>query len=357
MNFNQFLSLQVLGNSLGGVFLAIIVFFITYIAIFLFKKYLAQKISVFVQSTKTKIDDILFDSLLKFLNIGGLFCSFFIAVHFLKFSLNLGIIVNNFIVIIGTTIITWITQDMCMHLLDEYFKKLSENLKKSFLPFFKNVLNIFLWTIAVTFILANLGYKISSLAAGLGIGGLAIALAIQPTLEAFLASVSVFTDRSFKIGDVIKFKGFSGTVKKIGMRTTKIKTFFGTEVIVPNKELISSEVENITKREGHRIDAKIGVTYETSTKNLKNAIKIIKEVIKKQENIFDDLRVWFDAFGDFALIISITYFVEASLSFTDRMEIVSNINMAIKEQFEKHGIDMAYPTQKVYFTNDAITLK
>jgi len=342
------LQIKIFNNNILDILIAGAVFLVIYFSIAIFKEHFAKRVNKLVQKTSTKIDDIIFESTLKFFNTGKLIISLGFALNFINFSTQTKTILNKIIIIITTIFITWLVQNITLKIIDEYFSKLSKNLKNSFLPFFKNFLNIFLWITATIFILSNLGYKISSLAAGLGISGLAIALAIRPTLEAFFASLAIFTDKSFQIGDIIKLNEHTGSVKKIGLRSTKIETFFGTEVVIPNTELINSGIENITKRSGQRIDASVGVTYETSSRKLEKGISIIKNTLKSQKEVLEGFRVWFNTFGDFALIISLTYFISTEISYNERMEIISQINLEIKKEFEKQKIDMAYPTQTLY---------
>ncbi len=117
---------------------------------------------------------------------------------------------------------------------------------------------------------------------------------------------------------------------------------------MPNTTLISSEIENITKRVGERKDFSIGVVYDTSHKKLEEWIEIIKNILKKKEWVLENYRSHFNSFGDSALIISTTYFIDASLEFLERVNIASTINFEIKKEFEKANIDMAFPTQTLY---------
>ncbi len=350
-NFYYFLNIKILNNSLQNIILALFAFLVVHLLIFIFKKYIAIKISSFVKKTVTKIDDIAFEALYKLVNLGGSLLAFFIALEFIVLPDVISIIFHKIIIIIATIIVTWILQELIINIIDESFKRISATLKRSFIPFFKNILNIFIWIIAGIFILSNLGYKITSLTAGLGIGGLAIALAVKPTLEAFFASVAIFSERHFQIGDIINVGGLSGTVKHIGLRTSVIETFSGTDLIIPNIELTSQTIENITKRAGERIDASVGVVYNTSSEKLKKGMSIIKSILEKNKSINEDIRVWFNSFGDSALIIKFTYFIDATLPYIERLNIISEVNIFIKRGFEKEKLEMAYPTQTLFVKN------
>jgi MscS family membrane protein len=342
------LSITVFSNSIQNILISILLILGVYSFFHITKKILKNKVAKFIKKTATNIDDIIFDSVMKLVNMSAHFVSIFIVSKYLHLPDFIDLFIKKSLIIIGSLFITWILQSLLIKILDEYFKHISKNVVNSFLPFVKNILKILLWFISIIFILSNLGYSITSLAAGLGIGGLAIALAVKPSLEAFFASIAIFSGKPFKIGDMITFDSYGGTVKHIGLRTTTIQTFSGTEVIVPNVDLTNNKVENITKRKGERIDASIGITYDMSSKKTKKAMSIIRKVIDNKKHTKDDIRVWFDAFGDSALILKFTFFIDASEAFMIRRETISDINFEIKEAFEKEAIDMAFPTQTIY---------
>jgi len=344
----DFLSYSILGNTVESLLFALAVFVGVYFVFWIIKKLMQLKVEAYIRNSKTNIDDIFYDLILSFLTVGGLFSAFLSAQRFLVFTKDVDAVVSKVLVVLGAIFATYLLQSFLLRALDEYFKHVNKSASRSLLPFIKNILKLFLWAISAIFILGNLGYSIASLAAGLGIGGLAIALAIQPTLEAFFASVSIFTDKPFQIGDMIRFGDYAGTVKRIGIRTSTVQTFSGTELIVPNRDLTTATLENITKRAGERIDGSVGVVYDTSSADLEKAVKIIQDILKKQKGVEDDIRVWFDSFGDSALIIQFTYFINAEIVFIERKQTISNINFSIKKEYEKAGLDMAFPTQTLY---------
>ncbi len=350
--FNQIkdylISIEFLNNNLYTVSLSLIVFISIYILMIIVKKIITSRLTNLVQKTKNQIDDIFLDSVVKIINSWKVFLSLLFAIKFLTLPQNIENIFNKIFIVIWTIIITIILQTLISCIIDEYFKSISKRLANSFTPFLKNMSKILLWLISIIFILSNLWYSISSLTAGLWISWIAIALAVKPTLESFFASISIFTDQPFQIWDMISFNWTSGTVKSIWLRTSVIKSFSGTEYVVPNTTLVSSEIENITKRVGQRKDFDIGVIYDTSHKKLEEWIEIIKNILKNQEGVLENNRVHFNAFGDSALIISTTYFIDSSLEFVKRLQISSTINFKIKKQFEKEKIEMAFPTQTVY---------
>ncbi|MDD5428744.1 MAG: mechanosensitive ion channel family protein [Candidatus Omnitrophica bacterium] len=203
-----------------------------------------------------------------------------------------------------------------------------------------------IWILAATILLDNLGYKVSTLIAGLGIGGIAVAIAAQALLKDFFSYFSIVFDRPFKIGDFIIIGDFMGTVEHIGIKTTRIRSLGGEGVIFSNADLTDSRVRNYRLMEKRRVLFRIGVTYRTPHSKLKEIPGIIENIIKSvPDTAFD--RAHFFSYGDFSLIFEIVYFV-LSPDYNKYMDIQQEINFAVKEEFEKRGIEFAHPTQTLY---------
>lgn len=241
-------------------------------------------------------------------------------------------------------------------IIENYIQKLLK-LKKGFdiqlTRLITRIVNIAVWIIGISLILQIFGYNISAIIAGLGIGGLAIALAAQDTLGNFFSSISIIADRPYKIGDHIKFEDTEGIIKDIGLRTTRIETFFGTVVSVPNNVIAKAKVENLAKRKTHRHDAAVGVTYDTSTTKVKKALTIIRDIIKKEKNVTNEYRVHFTSYDPSSLKIEFTFHVKNPEDYDLFLRTLNNINLSIKTAFEKEGIEMAFPTRTVYMKQEA----
>jgi small-conductance mechanosensitive channel len=210
----------------------------------------------------------------------------------------------------------------------------------------KKFIQIFVYVSAVLVILYVFQVNLTGAVVGLGIGGIVIAFALQSTLSDFFIGFFIYFDRPIEIGDFINIGEYSGTVTNISIRSTRLKLLSGEELIVPNKELTSSNVRNFRKLEKRRITFTIGVTYDTSTEKLRKIPDIITEIIKKMPNAELE-RVHFTEFGDFALKFLISYYVTIA-DYKAYLDTQQNINFAIKDAFEREGIEMAYPTSTVY---------
>ena len=223
-----------------------------------------------------------------------------------------------------------------------------KNADTSMIHLMAKVLDGVLWAVAVLLILQNMGYDISALIAGLGIGGLAVAIALQNVLSDVFASFSIYFDKPFKVGDFIIVGEDMGSVKKIGIQTTRLESLWGQEIIISNRELVSTRINNYKRMEKRRIQFGFGVVYSTSSEKMKQVLVIVKK-------IFEDIpctkldRVHFKSFGDFSLNFEVVYYVDTG-DYNKYMDVQQQVNFALKEAFEKERIEFAYPTQTIFMS-------
>jgi small-conductance mechanosensitive channel len=309
---------------------------------------LRRKIKRLAQKTKTDIDDLVVDLLgrIKF------FFIFFVALYFGSLILTLPQTVNKLIsslVIIvlllqgavwGNGFITFFTERYKK-------KKLQEDAAGvttfSALGF---VVRLILWSLIILLILDNLGINITTLVAGLGIGGIAIALAVQNILGDLFASLSIVLDKPFVLGDFIIVDNHIGSVEHIGLKTTRIRSLSGEQLIFSNNDLLNSRIRNFKRMEQRRVVFSIGVIYQTPTDKLQKIPKMIQEIIESHETTRFD-RAHFKEFGDFSLNFEIVYWISTP-DYTIYMDIQQNINLEIFRQFHKENIEFAYPSQTVF---------
>jgi len=212
----------------------------------------------------------------------------------------------------------------------------------------RKVIIIICFVIAAIIILNTLELQgaLETTLVGFGVGGIAIAFALQSTLSDFFSAFSIYFDHPFEIDDFIVVGEYSGTVKSIGIRSTRIKLLQGEELVISNKELANSSVRNFRKLEKRRIVFSIGVTYDTPLQKLKKIPIMIKDIVQGVE--FAELdRVHFTQFGDFSLKFEIVYYVKSSV-YSVYLDTQQKINFAIVEAFEKEGIEIAFPTRAIY---------
>lgn len=205
---------------------------------------------------------------------------------------------------------------------------------------------IILWALGSLFVLSNLGIEVTSLIAGLGIGGIAIAFALQGILSDLFSSFSLYFDKPFRIGDYIVVGEHSGVVERIGVKTTRIRTLQGEELVVSNAELTTARVQNFKKMQERRIAFQFGVTYETPHDVLKTIPKMVERIFADLEGARLD-RAHFTTFGDSALIFDVVFYTE-SPDYTQYLDIQQRFNFELLDKFAEVGIAFAYPTQTLY---------
>lgn len=205
---------------------------------------------------------------------------------------------------------------------------------------------LLLWSIILLIVLDNLGVNITTLIASMGIGGIAVALAAQSILGELLASLSIAMDKPFVIGDFIVIDGFMGSIEKIGMRTTQIRSLSGELIIFSNTDLLRSRVRNYKRMQERRILFTLDVEYGTPADTVARIPAMVREIIESEEMTRFD-RAHFKAYGASSLVFEFVYYV-LSREYTDYMDVQQRINLAIYRRFESDGIAFAFPTQTVH---------
>ncbi len=208
------------------------------------------------------------------------------------------------------------------------------------------IARIALWVLGLIFLLSNLGVEVTSLVAGLGIGGIAIAFALQGVLSDLFASFSIYFDRPFRLGDFVVIGANSGTVEKIGIKSTRIRTLQGEELVISNAELTSVRVQNFKRMTERRIVTVFGITYETPRERVAEVNGIVERIFETIDGVRLD-RTHFTTFGDSALLFEVVYHVESS-SYDVYLDKQQQFNFALMETFAELGIEFAYPTQTIY---------
>ncbi|MEO0508891.1 MAG: mechanosensitive ion channel domain-containing protein [Verrucomicrobiota bacterium] len=197
------------------------------------------------------------------------------------------------------------------------------------------------------------GKEVTSILAGLGIGGLAFALAAQDTIKNFFGSLVILSDRPFEVGERIVVDGTDGIIETVGMRSTRVRTLTGHLVTIPNGELANKSIENISKRPHIRRLFNITITYDTPPDKVREAKAIIEEILADHEGMDPDFppKVYFNNFQDCALNLFCIYWYHPA-AYWDFLEFGENVNMQILERFNAADIDFAFPTQTLHLAGD-----
>lgn len=342
---SELLSRVFLGNTIENYILGGLLFFAVLFGGKLIETVIVVRLKKIAKKTKTDLDDIAIKVAESFTWLFYVVISIYFALKFLTFNSTIGNFLNYTVMVIVTVYIVKAVLVVVDYLLKKFMKKKEQN-SESLIKFMGLFIKGSIWIIAVLLILSNLGYNITSLIAGLGIGGLAIALALQSIFDDIFSSLSIFFDKPFEEGDFIIVDQFMGTVKRIGIKTTRLESLQGQEIIISNKDLTSTRINNYKRMQKRRIVFGFGITYQTPTKKMKKILDIVKKIFDDTDGADLD-RVHFKEFAGSSLDYEIVYYVQTS-DYTNYMNIQQTVNFALKDAFEKEGIEFAYPTQTIF---------
>lgn len=343
----NFISKTVFQNTVGEYLFSLCAFLFLFAVIWIVKIILVKRLEKWASATKTKIDDFIVMHVRKTIIPLVIVGAFILSIDNLKANET----VTQIIHIGGILFFIFMSLKFLMsffdYFLDTYFKKNNTTeTRQRTLKWISAAIKTSLIGIAVVVLLDNLGIKISTLVAGLGIGGVAVALASQAILGDLFSFFVIMFDRPFEKGDFIVVDDMMGTVERIGIKTTRLRSLGGEELIFSNTALTNARVRNYKRMARRRVVFKLSVTYGTSLEKMKQIPEIIKNILDTENDaVFD--RAHFFSYGDSALIYEVVYNVLTS-DYNSYMDIQQDINFKIKEEFEKRKIDFAYPTQTLF---------
>jgi len=247
--------------------------------------------------------------------------------------------------------VTWLALRFVDYIIMILYNRAQETEDKSddqIILFMKDLIKVLVIIFAIFFILsAVFKLNITSLIAGLGIGGLAIALAAQDTLSNLLASFIIFLDKPFQAGDLVSFNSITGTIEKVGFRSTKVRTLDRSLLTVPNKSLTDGPLNNITQSPFRRVKFMIGLTYGTSSEKIQKVIEEINEVLTNHEETKNDFTVAFSDFSAYSMDIMVLFLVYSN-DWEKMVRVKEEINFKIMHIVEKNGCEFAFPTQTLH---------
>ncbi len=237
-------------------------------------------------------------------------------------------------------------------LMGEMADRTDSQLDDQVVPLLRKSFKVFLGVLAFILIAQNLGYSVSGLLAGLGIGGLAVAMAAKDTLANFFGSLMILIDQPFHRGDWVTFPGGDGVVEEIGLRSTRVRTFAKTVVSVPNQALANATVENHSLMPKRRIKFTLGVTYDASVEQIEQLVARIEDYLRGNPDIDQEfMLVKFTEFGPSSLDLFV-YCFTASTDWTKHLSVKQEVNLTIMKMIEEMGMSIAFPTQTVHLVRD-----
>ncbi|MBI3306867.1 MAG: mechanosensitive ion channel family protein [Candidatus Omnitrophica bacterium] len=342
-----FLNIVIFGNSLATYCLSVIIFIGGLLVLFLVKSLVIGRLRVFVEKTQGKRDDFLLSLFEKMVMPILPVAAFYFAVQQLTLNPVVDRLVTALAVIILVMQVTRLFLYSTIFFLEEFWMKRGN--VPGTIPMSKSILTILkvsVWGMALVFTLDNLGFNVAAVVAGLGIGGIAVALAAQTILGDLFNYFVIFFDRPFEEGDFIISGDFMGAIEHIGLKSTRLRSLNGEQIIISNTDLTASRVRNYKHMAERRVVFKLRVPFQTPNDQLKKIPPAVREIIEKIPNTRFD-RAHFASFGESSLDFEVVYIVK-SPDYNKYMDIQQTINLAVKEFFEKDGIELAYPTETLY---------
>jgi len=342
------------GNTLYSYAYAVIFFFVILGLLYFFKNAIISRLKAMAAATETGLDDLAVELLSEFRWFEYLLLAFYLAVRHLDrnplFSKALNLLLllvftYKAIQIIHRLINYWINKIAAQ-------RNLSATARVSVVNSTQIILNAVVWVAAALFVLDNLGVNISTVLTGLGIGGVAVALAAQAILGDLFNFFVILLDKPFNIGDFVVSDNISGTIEHIGLKSTRIRSISGEIVVVSNSNLLASRIKNFRHMAKRRVVFKTGVVYQTKPERLKRVTALIKEVVAAQGSAeFERSNLL--ALGDFSMDFETVYYIN-SPDYNLYIASHERILLGIMDAFAKEGIKFAYPTQTLFINKGDI---
>ncbi|WP_419161248.1 mechanosensitive ion channel family protein [Candidatus Palauibacter sp.] len=336
------------GNALSAWLIAAGIYAATTLSLWLIERYALRAFARFARNTQTSVDDLVADILgeTKFGLI--LFVALFAASLALQLDPTVSLVIRRAaaiaVVVQGgiwasAAIAFWVTRFVDL-MAGEDAEAVTMVSALSFVG------RLAVWSVVLLLILDNLGVEVAALLAGLGIGGIAVALAAQNVLSDLLASLSIILDKPFVIGDFLVIGEYQGSVERIGLKTTRLRSLGGEQLILGNSDVINTRIRNLGRMADRRASLQVGVTYDTPREVLAQIPGWIEEIVEAQEDSRFD-RCHLSGFGESAIEFDTIFYMTVP-QYDRFMDTKQAVLLAIHERFDRHGVEFAYPTRVVY---------
>lgn len=340
MDYQQILNYVFYGNTVEQILTAVLVFLVLVLVFTRIASRLIRRLEHLFDNQIAKILE----------STQGFFpylFALYVGLEFINFEPSVRSILDNVFFVVLAYYVLRLLQIVLSYVVEKVFvAKKDAEVNETMRGVTSLILNIVLWSVGLLIILANLGINVNSLVASLGIGSIAVALAMQNILTDLFSSFMIYFDKPFEVGDYIVIGEDSGTVKEIGLKTTRIEALKGNELIIPNSILTSGRIHNFKKMKKRRVTFGFGVVYATTSVQLKKINQLMEKIFaqEKQAELFS---CTFREFGDFALKYEVIYYATTP-DYKTHLEVQQSINLALKSALEKAKIKMAYPTQTIH---------
>jgi small-conductance mechanosensitive channel len=346
--YKMWLQTTVFGNNLPTWFLAAAVFFVAYMSLLAAKTFALRNLKRLLAKAPNGRHNLVILPLKKTNSLFLLILALYIGISLLTLPEHIESLAGKVLIIaLLCQAAVWVDK-LVTEAIQYAIRKKTERDASSIalITVIGFITRILVWSLLVLLALDNFGFDITALIAGLGIGGVAVALAAQNILGDLFASVSIVLDKPFVVGDFIIVDDMLGTVEYIGVKTTRLRSLSGEQLVLSNNDLLKSRIRNYKRMYERRVVFKLGVVYQTPHEKLSAISAMLREIIEQQENTRFD-RAHFSSYGDFALVYEIVYYVKAP-DYNLYMDIQQAINLEIYRRFKEENIEFAYPTQTLF---------
>lgn len=349
----DFLSYTIFDIVIKDIFISISIFIFAFLSKTILTKFILQNIRRFTLKTKTQVDDRFIDILEPPIAFSLLIFGFHFAEKQLKIE-NFSALFENIEKSLITFVIFWIlfrSVARFSHIFSKFSSKfgkdLSDDVENFIIKFFKTIIIL----LAIMSILQGWGINVSAFVASLGLAGMALALAAKDTAANLFGSVVILTDKPFVKGDWILTPDVEGTIERIGIRSTRVRTFAQAQVSVPNAIMANSSITNWSRMKKRRIKMRLGLTYSTNTTQMENILKELREMLSNHKDVHKDtIMVNFDQFDDSSLSL-FCYFFSTTTIWSEYLHVREDINLKIMKIVENNGAGFAFPSQSIYVEN------
>ncbi|SKB36437.1 mechanosensitive ion channel family protein [Daejeonella lutea] len=343
---NNFFNNVYFGNSIKDWTTALSILLLGVLITLFFKKRILTCLKRWASRSQTTLDDFLLatieTSVVPLFYVGA----FSVAIKALSIPAGIGAVIHVAVLLFSTFFVLKVITSIARQFVFSFIKSEdSDQIQAKQARGLILIINIVLWILGIIFLIDNLGYNVTTLVTGLGIGGIAVALAAQTILGDLFSYFSIFFDRPFEIGDFITVDDKAGTVEYIGIKTTRLRSLSGEQMVCSNTDLTNARVHNYKRMEQRRVVFKLGVIYQTEVGRVKQIPGIIRDIIESKDLVRFD-RGHFSGFGNFSLDFEFVYYVLSS-EYNVYMDKQQEIFFDILSGFESRKIEFAYPTQTI----------
>ncbi len=335
--------------------LALGIIFVAFVTRRLIAGALLQWLARLSRSTRTEIDDRLVEAIRRPLSFGIVVLGFALAGWTLPMDDQVGMVFDRLIGVLLVVFLGWVGFNLCdvvAYMVERLTAKTESSLDDQLVPIVRRSLKLFVGLMMFILVVQNLGYPIGALLAGFSIGGAAIALASQDTLQNVFGSIMIFVDRPFQVGDWIETNGLEGVVEEVGLRSTRIRTFAKTLITVPNSKIAHQAINNYSRMPKRRVKQVIGIGYGTEPARVRAVVHAFRKILAEDARV--DQRFWMVNFSDFgpsSLDIFVYYFTRTTV-WAEYMQIKEEISLRFMEALEELGVEIAFPSRTVYLRHD-----